>query len=241
VTEYGATDAIATSTGQNDSGLFELSFRDERYLPFEFAGAVSRWRIELPRETNYLPRETITDCVFNLNVTAREGGEPLRRAAMREAQRHLPGGGIRLFDVRQDLPEAWARVTRPAPDAQQAVLPIRLGREHFPYLPGDPAVQVYRIDVFATFDGPDRRESRLLRFVLEHEADHGDDQECRCEGRTVRCVATTDCPAIYHGAIEAELPPLDRGRVRDLGELRFPRTDDRLTGLFIACGYRAVR
>src|SRR5262249_23059622 len=39
--------AIATSGAQADSGLFELSFRDERYLPFEGAGAISRWMIEL--------------------------------------------------------------------------------------------------------------------------------------------------------------------------------------------------
>ena len=38
--------AIATSTGQNDAGLFELNFRDERYLPFEGAGAISQWRLE---------------------------------------------------------------------------------------------------------------------------------------------------------------------------------------------------
>src|SRR5690606_8536093 len=36
VRQYAATEAIATSTGQNDSGMFELNFRDERYLPFEF-------------------------------------------------------------------------------------------------------------------------------------------------------------------------------------------------------------
>ena len=33
VRQYGAREAIATSSGQNDSGLFELSFRDERYCP----------------------------------------------------------------------------------------------------------------------------------------------------------------------------------------------------------------
>jgi Tc toxin complex TcA C-terminal TcB-binding domain len=27
--------------------VFELSFRDERYLPFEGAGAISRWSLEL--------------------------------------------------------------------------------------------------------------------------------------------------------------------------------------------------
>jgi Tc toxin complex TcA C-terminal TcB-binding domain len=34
--------SIATSSAQNDSGMFELNFRDERYLPFEGAGAISR-------------------------------------------------------------------------------------------------------------------------------------------------------------------------------------------------------
>ena len=47
--DFGAVQSIATSHAQNDSGLFELNFRDERYLPFEGAGAVSEWRIELPR------------------------------------------------------------------------------------------------------------------------------------------------------------------------------------------------
>jgi hypothetical protein len=39
--------AIATSNAQNDSGIFELNFRDERYLPFEGAGVVSGWTIDL--------------------------------------------------------------------------------------------------------------------------------------------------------------------------------------------------
>jgi hypothetical protein len=32
---------IATSTAQNDAGVFEFNFRDERYMPFEGAGAIS--------------------------------------------------------------------------------------------------------------------------------------------------------------------------------------------------------
>jgi len=38
---------IATSTGQNDSGTYELNFRDERYLPFEGSGVISNWDLEL--------------------------------------------------------------------------------------------------------------------------------------------------------------------------------------------------
>src|ERR1051325_707883 len=48
VRQYAATEAIATSSGNNDSGMFELNIHDERYLPFEFRGAVSKWRIEIP-------------------------------------------------------------------------------------------------------------------------------------------------------------------------------------------------
>ena len=47
--------AIAASSAQNDSGVFELNFRDERYLPFEGAGAISEWSLELFTD---LPRTT---------------------------------------------------------------------------------------------------------------------------------------------------------------------------------------
>jgi hypothetical protein len=43
VTNFAATQSIATSTAQNDSGMFGLNFRDERYLPFEGAGVISNW------------------------------------------------------------------------------------------------------------------------------------------------------------------------------------------------------
>ncbi|HEU0076705.1 MAG TPA: neuraminidase-like domain-containing protein, partial [Longimicrobiaceae bacterium] len=83
--DFSASQSIATSHGQNDSGLFELSFRDERYLPFEGAGAVSEWRLELPRETNAFDFDTITDVVLKVSYTAREGGELLRRTALEAA------------------------------------------------------------------------------------------------------------------------------------------------------------
>lgn len=40
--------SVAASTANNDAGVFELNFRDERYVPFEGAGAVSDWHLELP-------------------------------------------------------------------------------------------------------------------------------------------------------------------------------------------------
>jgi hypothetical protein len=56
VRQCASREAIATSSGQSDSGMFELNFRDERYLPFEYLGAASRWRIELSPEEQRLGR-----------------------------------------------------------------------------------------------------------------------------------------------------------------------------------------
>ena len=40
---FGSLQSIVTSSAQSDSGLFETNLRDERYLPFENAGAISEW------------------------------------------------------------------------------------------------------------------------------------------------------------------------------------------------------
>jgi len=69
-TQYVHTAAIATSSGQNDSGRFELNFRDERYLPFEGAGIESEWEFELSGKGIKL--ETITDVILHIRYTARE-------------------------------------------------------------------------------------------------------------------------------------------------------------------------
>ena len=44
----GSLQSIVTSSGQNDSGMFETNLRDERYLPFEGSGAISDWQLTLP-------------------------------------------------------------------------------------------------------------------------------------------------------------------------------------------------
>jgi hypothetical protein len=143
---YGAREALATSSGQNDSGLFELSFSDPRYLPFEFMGAVSRWRIELPPDNNYFDPETLTDTVLHINYTAREGGERLRQAASEAARRKLPGDGWAFFDIRHDFPDAWElfRRTRSGEEHHHEAL-IHLRRKFFPYLPRDPDIRIVRL------------------------------------------------------------------------------------------------
>ncbi|MGN6373513.1 MAG: aldo/keto reductase, partial [Solirubrobacteraceae bacterium] len=66
---------IAISRGVEDSGVFQLDFRDERYLPFEGTGAVSKWELQLPQSTNRFDLNAISDVVITLRYTAQEGGE----------------------------------------------------------------------------------------------------------------------------------------------------------------------
>lgn len=71
ITAPGAT--IATSSGQNDTGLFETNLRDERWLPFEGQGAVSAWTLALDPKTNNFDFSTITDVILHVRYTARAG------------------------------------------------------------------------------------------------------------------------------------------------------------------------
>lgn len=141
---YLAVQSIATSSGQNDGGLFELNFRDERYLPFEGAGAISRWRLTLPSEFRAFDYKTISDVVLHVRYTARDGGEELAaivKASLRTRLNTMIGGvtstGLtEIVSVQQDFPQEW-QVFRQATQAAGAAttsVSLSLGETLFPYM-----------------------------------------------------------------------------------------------------------
>lgn len=73
-TELNDSSIIATSTAQNDSGVFELNFRDERYLPFEGTGAISKWTISFPGKIRQFDLNSINDIIFHIKYTAQYDG-----------------------------------------------------------------------------------------------------------------------------------------------------------------------
>lgn len=127
--------AIAASTAQNDSGVFELNFNDERYLPFEGAGAISKWRLELPsfRQFDY---QTIADVVLHLKYTSCEGGERLKAAAEKSAAKRLADmeqalgetGMLIALNMKHELPGEW-HLLKTGGSAN-----VQLGRHRLPYL-----------------------------------------------------------------------------------------------------------
>jgi hypothetical protein len=110
------TVSVATSTAQNDAGVFEFSFRDERYMPFEGAGAISAWTLSLPSHFRPFDYQTITDVILHVSYTAEHDG--LFREQVEQQNAALEGAilnilssvpSARVLSMRQDFSTAFHR------------------------------------------------------------------------------------------------------------------------------------
>src|SRR5207248_2845907 len=173
----GAIESIATSTAQNDSGLFELNFRDERYLPFEGSGVISRWRIDLPRDCNAFDFETITDVILRINYTAREGGTSLQKAAggaRDKALHNTQTRQSRLFSARHEFPSEWFRFLHPAATVTSHTLALDLSIERFPFLFRGMQLNVQAMKLFLKLkDGFTYNDSKALAFTFGKDGNPG--------------------------------------------------------------------
>ncbi|MBK8493230.1 MAG: hypothetical protein IPL49_20690 [Saprospirales bacterium] len=117
-----------------ETGLFELNFRDERYLPFEYAGVISSWELEMMEDKalRQFDYNTISDVIMHVRYTARED-DALKTKAIAKLKAISAQLGdqplVRLFNLRHDFPtefHAWK---------QNGVLNLDLiENRHFPYL-----------------------------------------------------------------------------------------------------------
>jgi hypothetical protein len=130
----GAIQSIVTSTAQNDAGLFDANVRDDRYLPFEGAGAIGTWRLELPNDVPQFDFETISDVVLHLRYTAREAGH-LRAAAathVKEDVLQQPDSLLQLFGLSSDFGDEWNHFRQAKDDASRK-LELSVSEDDFPY------------------------------------------------------------------------------------------------------------
>jgi len=108
-----ATNAIATSTGQNDAGMFELNFRDERYMPFENAGVISSWRLSMMEDAGLrqLDYDNISDVIIHVNYTARHSGTKVGPTVIAlNEQLNALSTGIELpryFSLKHEFSNEW--------------------------------------------------------------------------------------------------------------------------------------
>lgn len=155
IDDRSVVEKIVTSTAQNDAGLFEPNMRDERYLPFEGAGAISAWRLELPTEFKTFDYSTISDVILHMRYTARDGGDELSGAATESAKTLLKEppadqdspGLVRLFSLRHEFPSEWHRFVS-LPSTTLNTMTVDLATTRFPYFVQGREIKIDKATVF---------------------------------------------------------------------------------------------
>ncbi|HEX4959442.1 MAG TPA: neuraminidase-like domain-containing protein [Thermoanaerobaculia bacterium] len=148
--------AIAASSAQNDGGVFELSFRDDRYLPFEGAGAISEWSLELfsdlpannpdPAKPDFgkplrqFDYSTLSDAILHVKYTAREDAGLFKNRAVAHLRDYLKfhqekaTPSLRLFNLRQEFPTQWSQFLNPISSETENVFKLAMEPRLFPLL-----------------------------------------------------------------------------------------------------------
>jgi hypothetical protein len=152
----GAIQSIVTSTATSDSGLFEPNLRDERFLPFEGAGAESTWKLELPKDYPAFDYATISDVILHIRYTARQGVDPKEVTKALDALFQQAGQAnlALLFSLRHDFPTEWSAFVNSAGDFSATIR-----RYHFPYFTQGKTITIVRFDLY---DGQDVRKHHAI-------------------------------------------------------------------------------
>jgi hypothetical protein len=110
---------IAMGNAQDDPGLFvsaiASNIADQRYLPFENAGAISSWHLDMQQLSNEVDLATVGDVVLHLYYTALDGGSDFRSAVEADLAANLPTSGTKIFSALNDFAAPSPTVANPFP------------------------------------------------------------------------------------------------------------------------------
>jgi len=152
---FGTADSVVTSGAVSDSGMFETNLRDERFLPFEGAGAISTWTLSLPAIPSF-DYATITDVILHVRYTARDGGAALAKPVYEYLKKQLPPPSASasdpaptlalLLSLRHDFPNDWYAFTT---GGSTADFKATLSMDYFPYLVQNARLTIESITIYA--------------------------------------------------------------------------------------------
>lgn len=169
----GTVQSIVTSGAQNDSGMFETNLHDERYLPFEGQGAISTWRIELPKNFKSFDYNTISDVVLHVRYTSRDDGGQLKAQAEQELQTALNDfirvegarGLTQMFSLRHEFSTEWSRFLN-TPEGSVQSLTAAFTPERFPFLFQGKSISIKNIDVFVKVKPDSGHDENTMKIAL---------------------------------------------------------------------------
>lgn len=145
---------IATSNAQNDAGMFDFNFRDERYLPFEGAGAISSWKLTLPATLRPFNYDTIADVIIHISYTAKEDRDfrtVVENQIVSEVTNYARSNSLfRLFNIKQEFGNEWHTYFHQPRASGLQPLRINMAKERFPYMFQQKTISVNSMDAYIT-------------------------------------------------------------------------------------------
>jgi len=167
VDQYGVSpQKIVLGNAQDDAGLFQRSLEsnlvDPRYLPFEGAGVISSWHLEIPAVTNEIDLSAIGDVVLHLHYMALDGGDTFKQAVQADNAANLPTSGAIVLSAVSDFqapaptdtleypPTPWRSfVSSPPPNTDQTLV-LNLSPARFPNWTRGKTITVTGLTVLAS-------------------------------------------------------------------------------------------
>ncbi|TXK74415.1 neuraminidase-like domain-containing protein [Mesonia sp. K4-1] len=159
----GLATTIGTSSANRDSGLFELNFNDERYLPFEGAGVISDWVLELPTVYEQFDYDSISDVILHMDYTSRENTGTFKTAVNTYLTDNLNSamesdeGWSELISMKSQFSDAYYKFLHPA-EGQNMETEFVITNKQFPYI----------------FNGLDTEITSILLLIQPRKGEEGD-------------------------------------------------------------------
>ncbi|VVB63473.1 Uncharacterised protein [uncultured archaeon] len=152
--------------------MFELNFNDNRYLPFEGAGAISDWKLQLSGKWKnegdivdlaQFDFSTISDVILHIKYTAKDGHESLKGKALKSLIDLVSTEEqLRIFSAKHEFPDEWYKFlqqTAGASESQKMKLDFSPGR--FPFKSPNWEIEIDSLDIYL-----DIKESSELKSTI---------------------------------------------------------------------------
>ena len=165
VDEFGAVpQKIVLGNAQDDPGLFLTAINDNlgdpRYLPFEGAGAIGSWRLELPAATNEIDLAAVSDVVLRLYYSALDGGDTFTQAVEADNAANAPNAGAMVLSATNDFPDSvWQQFLAPPGAGADQTLTLNVSPSKFPNWSRGKTITITSLTVLVT-------SNQLGNFVL---------------------------------------------------------------------------
>jgi len=138
--------SISTSSATNDSGTFEFNFRDERYLPFEYAGAISEWELNLPSKIRSFNYNSISDVILHMSYTAQEGNREEGEAKVLETfDKYVRDNGLfKVISLKYEFPDEFYNLL----SNDNQTIEFDLTNDYFPYFLIDKELSLDKVTIY---------------------------------------------------------------------------------------------